>query len=42
MRKRILSFKELVVSNKQQIKEDLKTIEKIETRIENKLFEKVK
>jgi len=36
MRKRQPSFKELVINNKQQIKEDLKEIERIETRIEEK------
>lgn len=36
MRKRKPSFKELVMNNKQQIKEDLKEIEKIEERIEEK------
>ena len=36
MRKRKVSFKELVLNNKQQIKDDLKAIERIETRIDNK------
>lgn len=36
MRKRKLSFKELVLNNKQQIEEDLKAIERIEARIEDK------
>jgi hypothetical protein len=36
MRKRKVSFKELVLNNKQQIKEDLKAIERIEARIDNK------
>jgi hypothetical protein len=36
MKKRILSFKELVLNNKQQIQEDLKELEKIEVKIEDK------
>jgi hypothetical protein len=36
MKKRIPSFKELVINNKQQIQEDHREIEKIEVRIEEK------
>jgi hypothetical protein len=36
MKKRILSFKELVLNNKQQIQEDLRELEKIEVKIEDK------
>lgn len=40
MRKRKLSFKELVIDNKQEIKGDLKALEKIEARIEERHAEK--
>ena len=36
MRKRQLSFKELVIDNKEEIKNDIKAIERIETKIEAK------
>ncbi len=36
MKKRKPSFQELVTKNKEQIKEDLKEIEKIENRIEER------
>jgi hypothetical protein len=40
MRKRKITFKELVLNNKQQLKEDLKEIEKIEVRIEDRYTKK--
>ena len=42
MRKRKLSFKELVMDNKQEIKNDLKALERIETKIDEKHSNKVK
>ncbi|MEH7076940.1 FbpB family small basic protein [Neobacillus drentensis] len=36
MRKRKLNFKELVMDNKQEIKSDLKAMERIETKIDDK------
>ncbi|WP_144555728.1 FbpB family small basic protein [Bacillus sp. X1(2014)] len=36
MRKRKLSFKELVKDNKQEIKSDFKAMERIETKIDDK------
>ncbi|MCM3118308.1 FbpB family small basic protein [Neobacillus sp. MER 74] len=36
MRKRNLSFKELVKDNKQEIESDFKAIERIETKIDDK------
>lgn len=41
MKKRILSFKELVITNKQQIQEDHRELEKIEVRIEEKHLKKL-
>jgi hypothetical protein len=40
MRKRKLTFKELVLNNKQQLKDDLKEIENIEARIEDRYTKK--
>ncbi|WP_286137994.1 FbpB family small basic protein [Bacillus sp. AFS006103] len=42
MRKRKLSFKELVIDNKQEIKSDLKALERIETKIDDKYSNKLK
>ncbi|MDF2854952.1 MAG: Fur-regulated basic protein [Neobacillus sp.] len=36
MRKRKVSFKELVISNKQEIKNDIKALDRIETKIDEK------
>jgi len=41
MRKRKLSFKELIIDNKQEIKGDLKALERIEARIEEKHAKKL-
>ena len=42
MRKRKLSFKELVKDNKQEIQSDYKAMERIETKIDDKHSEKLK
>ena len=39
--RRKIKFKELVSNNKQEIKQDLKLIEKIEIKIENKYAEAI-
>jgi hypothetical protein len=36
MRKRKVSFKELVINNKQEIKNDSKALDRIETKIDEK------
>jgi hypothetical protein len=36
MRKRKVSFKELVINNKQEIKNDIKALDRIETKIDEK------
>jgi hypothetical protein len=41
MKKRIPSFKELVINNKLQIQEDLRELEKIEVKIEDKHSKKL-
>lgn len=41
MRKRKLSFNEMVIDNKQEIIKDLKAIEKIETKIDDKHSKKL-
>jgi hypothetical protein len=41
MRKRKLSFKELVMENKQEIKSDFKALERIEAKIDDKHSKKV-
>lgn len=42
MRKRKVSFKELLLDNKQEIKSDLKAMERIETKIDDKHSNKLK
>jgi hypothetical protein len=42
MRKRKLSFKELVMDNKEEIKSDLKAMERIESKIDDKHSKKLK
>jgi hypothetical protein len=41
MRKRKLSFKELILENKQEIIRDTKAIERIEIKIDNKHYKKL-
>lgn len=41
MRKRKVNFKELVINNKLQIKEDMKEMERIEARIDEKHSKKL-
>lgn len=41
MRKRKISFKELLIDNKQEIQSDVKALEKIEKKIEDKHAKKL-
>nr|WP_263327417.1 FbpB family small basic protein [Neobacillus sp. Marseille-Q6967] len=41
MRKRKISFKELLIDNKQEIQSDVKALEKIEKKIEEKHAKKL-